>query len=66
MVVRQSLPVEVRFWRRLPPTTVQTWVRFRPMSMTLDQLLTAAASFFTASIVLTLWRASAAPGSTDR
>jgi|GEM_PF-2423257 len=36
------------------------------MSMTLDQLLTAAASFFTASIVLTLWRASAAPGSTDR
>lgn len=28
------------------------------LSMALDQLLTAAVSFFTASIVLTLWRAS--------
>ena len=34
--------------------------------MTLDQLLTLAVSFFTASIVLALWRASTATGSTSR
>lgn len=37
-----------------------------PLSMTLDQLLTLAVSFFTASIVLALWRASTATGSTSR
>ena len=36
------------------------------VAMTLDQLLTAAISFFTASVVLTLWRASTAPDSTSR
>ena len=35
-----------------------------PMAMTLDQLLTTVVSVFTASIVLTLWRASTATGST--
>lgn len=34
--------------------------------MTLDQFLTLVASFFTASIVLALWRASTATGSTSR
>ncbi len=34
--------------------------------MALDQLLTAAASFFTASIVLTLWRVSTTSDPTSR
>lgn len=34
--------------------------------MTLDQLLTTAVSVFTASVVLTLWRASTATGSNSR
>jgi len=42
------------------------WNQLLLPSMTLDQFLTAAVSFLTASVVLTLWRVSTAEESSNQ